>query len=414
MLKAIDLASGTMLWQISISTSTKCIAPGSVSQGIVLLHHNTGDVETIQAIDARTGVDRWHFEFDANFWSPLEVEIVGELILGTTNTGLFALRSSSGELLWELDLEPDALAHFLMTDRRVCYVSHHVGDLYDLIAVDTRTGSVLWRKSLLGFISSSAATMSDYLFVENTADPDIQEVVALRSSTGEIVWRVATGPMLGLIVDGDQVIVKLGHVVLSTRTVYLQALVGLDIATGREVWSIQLPIVFQGYTELSNGVGVVIPTSSLGVLQALDIQTGERLWHLSDIDTLADFRVFRQVTEISQGTVFVDRRQGAKRWLEAINIVDGGALWSYEPGGEPDDLWDDPDFPFLVGTGRDSVYGMTWHTNQDCILYSLDASTGRLKWQFEVPIYGYYGVMEHERGVVLVLSSTAGLIAVKS
>jgi outer membrane protein assembly factor BamB len=102
-----------------------------------------------------------------------------------------------------------------------------------------------------------------------------------------------------------------------------QALVALDTATGNELWRHGLLASGtgpeRGEATLGTGLGVVVPPAR-GIVEALDLASGQVLWTRQGVTALADgpdFVLVSPAVEAPTTIAALDRRSGQERWTAA-------------------------------------------------------------------------------------------------
>jgi eukaryotic-like serine/threonine-protein kinase len=100
---AVSVSSGQILWKGLVGDDVHTTP--AVGAGIVVVGAIDG---SINALDAKTGAARWTASLGGEVWS--SPAIANGLVILTTETSLFALRASNGEVLFErlLDTEGNA------------------------------------------------------------------------------------------------------------------------------------------------------------------------------------------------------------------------------------------------------------------------------------------------------------------
>jgi outer membrane protein assembly factor BamB len=236
-------------------------------------------------------------------------------------------------------------------------------------AFDAAKGDRLWRVSLApksedeGHIGGGLA----YAYGRVYATTGFAQAIALNAKDGQEVWRQPIpGPMrTPPTVHGGRV-----FVVTVDNQVF-----ALDAETGAQQWN------FAGITESASILGggspavdsgvAVVPFSS-GELVALKVENGRVLWS----DSLATARRTDQVSTLShvrgrpvidRGRVFALSHGGI---MVAIDLRTGRRLWDRQIGGL--------ESPWVAG---DYIYVLTG----DSEIVSLSRNDGRIYWIQELP-----------------------------
>ncbi len=194
-----------------------------------------------------------------------------------------AFDEQSGKTVWSVEVTPESeeddghIAGGLAFYRGRVYVATGFGDV---IALDAANGTEIWREYVSGPMRSAPSVRSGRLFVL-TID---NRLLALNADTGETLWTHAgVGEAASLLgsaspaVNDDIVVVPYSS----------GEIVALKVDTGRMVWSDSLVSVRRtdSVSTLShirgNPVidrGTVFAISHGGIMAAIDLRTGQRLW----------------------------------------------------------------------------------------------------------------------------------------
>ncbi len=288
---AVDLATGATRWRVATPSPVR--GSPAVAGDTVAIGQLDG---TVLGLDVTTGAIRWRYELGAGL--PPEAATLfaaptadaGDFLVGTQRH-LAALGSDVGSALWRVDPVPDAgysqsLAAVAVADNVAIGVFHR--ELGGVIAWDRATGRELWR--LVGepaiAINATPVIADDTVYVVNGAT----EVFALDLASGDIRWQVKlddAGFDWGIATLGTPAIAA---GVLVVPTLY-RDLVGLDAATGAELWRFAgtagplRTTHYRGTGEAGFEASPVIArdlvwaVDTAGRLSALELATGRALWH---------------------------------------------------------------------------------------------------------------------------------------
>lgn len=238
-------------------------------------------------------------------------------------------------------------------------------------AFDEKTGDVLWEAELTpdyeddGHIGGGLAVEGNRVFVAS----GFGDAIALDAATGQEVWRVQMGGPMRTAPT-----VRGGRAFFITVDNKLSALAASD---GRELWSFQsieeTAAILGGASPAVDG-GVVVAPFSSGELVALRVENGRVLWsdslasirRTTELATLAHIRG-RPV--IDRGRVFAISHGGV---LVAIDLRNGRRLWEQEVGGLQSP-WVAGEYLFVL--------------SDDARLLALSRNEGRIFWINELPRY---------------------------
>jgi outer membrane protein assembly factor BamB len=229
------------------------------------------------------------------------------------------------------------------------YISTNRGSVF---ALDTATGSVVWRRSLGRCTAASPAVAGDLLVIgvmgprHHCDDDGPAYLAALDLRDGHTRWKygtrnVETSPLVvgSLVVFGswdgrvDAVDTK-GRLRWSFRT-------NAAVKAGAALWR-----------------STVYVGSYDGFLYALDAQTGRRRWQAT-----AGGR-FYATPSVAEGRVIAATTDGV---VHAFAAGSGAPLWSRRIG------------PFAYSAAA-LAFGRAYVGSYDHRLYALDARTGRILW----------------------------------
>ena len=238
-------------------------------------------------------------------------------------------------------------------------------------AFDVQTGSRIWRTETQGEedrstnVGGGVAFDGGVVFV-TTGRAD---VLALDATTGAIRWRKSLGSPA-----------RSAPTVLAGRlfaTTIDSKLVALSTKTGEREWqyqgtSVATTLLGQGAPAVSDGI--VLAGFGSGELVAVREESGALVWS----DSLASSRGRNGLMDLSavRGLPVVDRGRvyavGAGGLLLAIDLRTGRRLWEREIGGAQT--------PWIAG---DWLFVQT----TDQALAAVRASDGRLRWVRDLPRY---------------------------
>lgn len=211
---ALNRQNGELLWQTTVSG--EALSRPVVSDGIVLINTSNG---MLQALDETTGVIKWTVNLDVPILS-LRGESApavahGAAIVGGDNGRVSAVLIEQGELIWQQRIsvakgatEIARLNDVDMTpvvdaDNGIVYAIGYNGDL---VALDMRTGQIIW-KSDIGSINDITLDNGTIYLVDQD-----DRVIAVSVNGGVVIWKQSdllhrnlTAPLLynNYLVVGD-------------------------------------------------------------------------------------------------------------------------------------------------------------------------------------------------------------------
>jgi outer membrane protein assembly factor BamB len=268
--RALDLATGTVMWEVKLGATTMSASPLVVA-GLVVVGDHSG---VVHALDPVSGVKRWSTQTDGAIDGAAAA--VGDVVLTATEAGT-------------------------------------------AYALDARTGAVMWKATLPNGVTRSVTASADTVFVGAAGT-----LVGLRLSDGSILWQssVATSGQCGTpTVAGGLVFDATG---LDGNDSTAKGVVAVDASTGGVRWRYASPTQHQAYTPaVSNGRAYVV--SEDGTVVALDSATGAVVWTAPTgavneaLPTIADGLVY--VPTNGSSLVTLDAASGAIRWTAPITGV---------------------------------------------------------------------------------------------
>lgn len=230
------------------------------------------------------------------------------------------------------------------------------------LALDARTGRILWRRHSGRCGWGSPAVWHGLLittWIGRVCDSPVPgtdgEVVAYEARNGRIRWRFQLGPcessplvVGGLVYIGDWH----GHVY------------ALDVRTGKRRWVFRTDGAVKGSASYAGGA--VYIGSYDGHVYKLDARTGQRIWRASAQNRLGGRGWFYSTPAVAFGRVYIG---GTDSKVYSYGATSGELRWSYATGGyvyASPAIWGNL---VLVGS-------------YDRTFYAFDAATGRVRWRF--------------------------------
>jgi outer membrane protein assembly factor BamB len=160
------------------------------------------DFTHLYAVDLKTGVERWHFDYEelSLLFAPVVIE--DQVIITSVNV-VYALDRHNGETLWRQTINDENLVPSAAAGDRI-----YVKSTNALYALDRDSGEVAWRYKAVDFVSLPALTEAQVYIVTRAGGNG--QLRALRLSDGQEIWqsedvRVANAAP---IVAGGQVYVR--------------------------------------------------------------------------------------------------------------------------------------------------------------------------------------------------------------
>ncbi|MFZ0829524.1 MAG: PQQ-binding-like beta-propeller repeat protein [Thermoplasmata archaeon] len=289
---AIDVTNGGLIWNWSVPSGAALYGAPSVdpSLGLVFVGANDG---SLYAVSTATGTLVWSHSVGGNLTSPV---FFGGEVYVTSNTGrVAALSEAAGVLSWSITLSsPIFPAATLDPMPHVLVVGEQNGDL---VALNTSSGNVIWTYATGGPIRASATVSGGVVYAGSSDD----YVYALNEFTGVKIWSYLTGGP----VDDTGAVTDSGTPG-STTELFIGSNDGhvYTFLTG----SGALEFTSVGYgaaiVGIATNTGEILLTTSVGHICASPMNVADNTW------THATGAAVTTAAVIVDGTVYVITQQG--------------------------------------------------------------------------------------------------------
>lgn len=280
-------------------------------------------------------------------------------------------------------------------------------------ALDSRSGALLWRRSIGSPVSSTPAVLAERAYF-TTWDNVLH---ALDVGSGRELWRRDLGRTIG---QTDYWEYCVSSPVLAQGGVYVGSgsgrLFAIDHASGRIIWSSDIGARIRS-TPLLTGDRVIVGTNS-GHVVAVDRSNGRILWRFATEGAAHDFSFKDNDTRSvvtapivigdiviaggRDGNVYgIDLQTGAKRWQETH---DGGS-WILGLAGDGSRFYSGSGSAFIVQAAEPASGKEIWRAptanamfgglaragnvlvsnGSNGHLFGFDADSGGQLWRFRLP-----------------------------
>lgn len=429
--KQVEAGNGSAMWQHIASSSTTLA--GVDNAGPLLVTGTRDHTFQLSALDSN-GSPRWTVSSGEGIFSISPVAAQAGTVLAVLNgpatlpyrfapgdpaypnplahySALYLLDSHTGQVIWHNDLvKAGALqnATVLGADSQFIYIasqslSHN--QVTQLIAVDKTGGETAWRfygpREQANAASDVGALLARGSLIYWQVD---NAVYALNTQTGQVEWRAALPEVDAHVSTLEEGQMATGQGVLLVRRSDMYH--ALDLVTGAERWTLS----GLGVDDAHMPGGIIADGSKFilyggGSIEAFDAATQSILWkHIN-------------LVAVSHVSLSPD---GSLVYAVVFNNVDGGtneqALvafdansnlihWTFQPGAQ------------LVYAGAHIIYnarGLIYlatcvssapGTCNRQVLYSIDESTGKARWQIEAR--RIYALQIAQNGLIFQTSSSA-------
>jgi outer membrane protein assembly factor BamB len=262
-----------------------------VVDGHVVTQEQRDEKEVVACYDAATGNEVWLHEDEVRFHESLSgagprgtPEFADGRIYTLGGLGhLNCLDAASGKVLWSHDLVKEAQATVpqwgfavspLVVDDKVIVFAPG-NDAAGLIAYDAISGELIW-KSPAGGDTYSSPQLAEFDGVRQILMHDNQALRSYALADGKLLWEVANGGAMALpmlqphVAGGNQVLV-----LLEPGLALLEVKRDGDQWKTNEVWISNR--IRPNFNDIVTHDGKIFGLDD-GVLCALDLENGERLW----------------------------------------------------------------------------------------------------------------------------------------
>jgi polyvinyl alcohol dehydrogenase (cytochrome) len=237
-LKADDLPKLTVKWAFAFPDTTVLRSQPAVYRGRVFAGSQDG---SIYALDAETGCVHWTTTVQAEVRSGITVaEVDGRpaLFFGDSSGYLYGLDASTGKQLWKVSLDEHAATK--ATSTPVFYQGRlYVGasSLEEALSVAPAYVCCTFRGSVSAVQATDGKVLWKTSMIEETPKPQpkTKRGSAVIGPSGVGVWTAPT-----LDVDHDVMYVTTGDNYSDPPTAFSDAVVAMQMSTGRILWSKQL------------------------------------------------------------------------------------------------------------------------------------------------------------------------------
>jgi outer membrane protein assembly factor BamB len=257
--------------------------------------------ERILCLDAATGGVLWKHEYECPYaisyasgprCTPTVVD--GKVYALGAEGNLVCLDAASGRVLWTKDFKKDFAAptpiwgfcgHPLVAgDRLICLVG---GAGSVAVAFDRHTGRELWRAVSASESGYCPPTMTEAGGAGQLLIWDADKLNGLEPATGRVLWSEPLKPMYGMSIMAPQVAdTSAGRVLFASGIGRVAALFRLaaDGSTAGVIWrgEPKSAVYCANSTPFIAGDAIYGCDCDTGMLTAVDLASGKRLWETPD------------------------------------------------------------------------------------------------------------------------------------
>ena len=255
----------------------------------------------------------------------------GLLLVGNIKGSMNAYDAATGEPVWVLHLREPMFANALvLKDRAFIAEGMHVSNASSLTAIDFPAGNPLWQRQFRNHTEAAPAVSKErhQLWLANGSEG----LWALDSRDGSVLWRKKIGHLdLTPLFAGDVLYAP----AQPDEAVMETSFFALDPDNGKELWQVKLPGHPMASPQLSSQQADILLTTAtgqVGVRRAQDkgwahaiTQQGKILWSVE----LPGEPLPEEVILQSAGLVYHALKTGE---LVALHVNDGSMAWSAKIG----------------------------------------------------------------------------------
>jgi outer membrane protein assembly factor BamB len=249
----------------------------------------------------------------------------------------------------------DELIEFppIVVDNRLYFIDND--GVY--IALDARTGKVIWRKQLSSLNASSPAYYKGVLY-SVALEPG--QALAVRASDGKVLWRKP----LPARAESSPLVIR-GRMYFGDEAGQFYA---LDVKDGSTIWETTLGGSVKAAPALDDGTLFVGDYG--GKMNAVRAGDGALIWQTSDLGTgITGSGRFYSTAAVAFGRVYAGDVDGR---VYSFDAKTGEIAWTFSTG---DYVYSGVAAADTKGTGPTVYFG-----SHDRNVYAVDAKSGKQKW----------------------------------
>jgi outer membrane protein assembly factor BamB len=184
-LYGLDKVSGAQKWAFAEAKGRWVAAP--LAAGDLIIAPNAD--REVYAIN-QNGQKQWMFATTGQNWAQPATD--GQnVFISSLDHFVYALRLSDGKQVWSTDLGGSVVHSQILSDDGILYIGT-LGS--EMIAVDSKTGKIIWRSKTPGSVWGKAILKDKVLYVGDQTG----KVSAFSATNGKTIWTVdAGGPVIG-------------------------------------------------------------------------------------------------------------------------------------------------------------------------------------------------------------------------
>ncbi|MAF47252.1 MAG: PQQ-binding-like beta-propeller repeat protein [Rhodospirillales bacterium] len=248
----------------------------------------------------------------------------GSVFVIDSESVLGAFDAKTGDELWRVELPPEAeddgfFGGGLAFEAGRVYATTGFGEV---IALEAKTGKIIWRRGLAAPMRIAPTVRDNRVYAVTVTN----KLFALDGDTGETIWTHAGIEEATNLLGGGSPAVDAGVIVVAYSSGEIFA---LRIENGQELWSDSLSDArrIQGAISISAirgrpviDRGLVFAVSNSGLLVAINLRTGRRLWdrNVGSIESPWIAGDYLFVLSNESELIAVNRRNGQINWVTGL------------------------------------------------------------------------------------------------
>ncbi len=316
------------VWRVNIDGQLR--RPPLVNGDLLLVAPRNGFV---LALNRKTGGEQWRFAPEAGIWHESLSAGDGMVFVAGQDGVLYALNQDNGSVRWQHPLDADAPFPMLLTADGTLYLTTTTVDATleeiqaggaTLWAFDASTGEVRWQFRTPDYIFQTPVEEGGRVYVGGTFYREVEideggwmHLYALEAANGRQVWRIEAqdGFIKAIYATPERV----------AYIAYRDFVVGLDAATGTEVWRRDTG----NWVPSLTGKGDTLWFGSANTkVHAWDVRTGDVLWETNLKG--GSFNYLMHLPVPMNDRLYLITQRGD---VVALKQDDGRVLWRFSTGG---------------------------------------------------------------------------------
>lgn len=254
-LHGLNKATGSEQWVFNQS-SGRWIA-GPIFAGDLIIAPNAD--KSVYALNNK-GLLQWKSETNGANWAQPSAD-ADNVYVSSMDHSVYALRIKDGKKVWSTDLGGSVVYSQILSEDGVLYLGT-LGS--DLIAVNSKSGNILWKAKTSGSIWGRVVLNDGTIYTGDQSG----KISAFSAKNGSVLWSIdAGGPVIG------------GGAVVGDALVFATengSLISVDFS-GKKLWNVTVSgklysdVLFTG----DNIIGAAIESDK--IMQAFD-KDGKEIW----------------------------------------------------------------------------------------------------------------------------------------